>query len=137
MNNYFDLYKEVSDKYLELNLNRLFQLEEILGTDCNLYKNRDDDPYKDMLGSSSTNIELRDPVKIRIIINKNMMNNPFNHQSDGTSVYTASKEPNLGDIISFRTRKEVVYYKVEALEEYSIDSGKVKRLVLSGYRNSG
>jgi hypothetical protein len=65
------------------------------------------------------------------------MLNPNNHQMDTMVVYTENQLPNLGDVIQFRTREETVRYKIDLVEEYSTDSKKLKRLTLSGYRNSG
>jgi len=136
MHNYFDKYKELADKYLAVNLKRLFNREKLLGTDCILFK-WTDNAYSEFMGQGSTVIDEKNPLSIRVIFNKNYMLNPRNHQIDNAIVYTADPRPDLGDIIQFRTREETIRFKIDLVEEYSIDSKKVKRLTLSGYRNSG
>jgi hypothetical protein len=136
MHNYFDRYKQLSDKYLEINLKRLFSREKQIGTDCLLLKWKDSD-YSELMGAGANVLDEQNPISIRIIINKNYMLNPRNHQIDTMVVYTENQLPDLGDVIQFRTREETVRYKIDLVEEYSIDSKKLKRLTLSGYRNSG
>lgn len=134
--NYFNVYKSYADKYLMVSIQRLFDREELLGTDCLLFKNKDN-PYDEMFGTSTTVLDRDHPIPIRLILNKSMLVNPFNHQVDTAIVYTADKNVELGNVIEYKTRTETVAYKVETYEEYTIDSGIVKRLTLSGYRNSG
>jgi hypothetical protein len=136
MHNYFDKYKGLADKYLAINLKRLFKKEKILGTDCLLYKWKDN-AYSEFMAQGSNVLDWDNPIEIRVIFNKNYMLNSMNHQLDNAVVYTANPEPNLGDVIQFRTREETIRYKIDLMEEYSIDSKKIKRLTLSGYRNSG
>lgn len=137
MNDYLNNYKKLADRYLEANLKKLISLEKIVGTDCFLHKNVDDNHYDDLFGASSTVPDESKARHIRVIINKNLFYNKYNHQTDAIAVYTSEKGIDLGDTISFRTSKEVLYFKVESLEDYSIDSNKMQRIILSGYRNSG
>lgn len=134
--NYFDVYKQYADNYLKVNIQRLFDREELLGTDCLLFKNREN-PYDEMFGAATTVLDRDHPINIRVIINKSRMFNPANHQTDIMIVYTADPNIDYGDVIEFKTRTETVAYKVDDYEEYTIDHGVVKRLTLSGYRNSG
>lgn len=136
MHNYFDRYKTISDAYLAVNLKRLFNREALIGTDCLLFKLKEN-PYSEFMGTGANVLDTDNPIHVRLIFNRNYMLNPNNHQLDSVSVYTANTEIELGDVIEFRTRQETIRFKVDLREEYSIDSRKVLRLTLSGYRNSG
>lgn len=136
MLNYFDKYKELADQYLAINLKRLIDREEKIGTDCLLFKWKDN-PYSEAMGTGSNILDVDNPIKFRMIFNKNYFFNPHNTQLDNIMTYTAHPAVKQGDVIEFRTRDETYRFKVELLEEYSIDSRILKRLTLSGYRNSG
>lgn len=136
MKNYFDVYRELSDKYLLLQLERLEAREKLVGTDCLLLKNREN-PYDDMFGKGTTVLDRDNPINIRLIINRNTMINPYNSTMDSIMVYTANESVEIGDVIEYRTRTETIAYKVEALETYNTEKKVFKRLTLVGYRNSG